>query len=244
MEPEVLEQRLSDRLRGRTSLLLEIVLIFWIVELVNAVLGHQLCGLGIRPRRLIGLLGIPLHPFLHVGLAHLAVNTIPFIVLGWLVIARGKRQFLELSLFIILVGGAGIWVFGRSNSLHVGASGLVFGYFGFLVARGWYEWTLRSVAIALLVLVLYGSLLLTALPTARDISWEGHLFGLIAGVIAAKLEFARAPAKVKPCRRDSTQDLEGKRLVRDAPPKKETGIDKELAALVRERDAGGSNGAS
>lgn len=194
MEADNSRLLVSEHLRGRAFLLLEIVLIFWIVELVNLVLGHRLCALGIRPRTVIGLLGILFSPFLHGGVMHLALNTVPFIVLGGLVVARGARQFLELSLFIVLVGGGAVWLFGRSGTVHVGASGLIFGYFGFLVARGWYERTLGSILIALLTVALYGGILVAVLPIYEYVSWQGHLFGLIAGAIAARLEFLSGPA--------------------------------------------------
>jgi membrane associated rhomboid family serine protease len=115
------------------------------------------------------------------------INTIPFVVLGGLVITRGPRVFLELSLFIILVSGTALWIFGRS-SYHIGASGLIFGYFGFLVARGWYDRSARSIIVALLVICLYGGILWGLLPTFTPVSWEGHLFGLASGIIGARLE--------------------------------------------------------
>ena len=162
------------------------VLIIWIVELVNLVLGHRLNILGIFPRTVAGLPGIVLSPFLHLGIGHVLLNTIPFVILGWLVILHGNRVFLEVSVVIILVSGAGIWLLGRSG-YHVGASGLIFGYFGFLVGRGWYERSVSSILIAVVTIVLYGGMLWGLLPLRNGVSWEAHLFGLLAGILAARL---------------------------------------------------------
>jgi len=135
---------------------------------------------------LSGLAGIPLSPFLHGSFAHLSLNTLPLVTLGGLLILQGKRLFLSVSLWIILLSGAALWLLGRS-AYHVGASSVLFGYFGYLVARGWYERSISALLVALLTLVLYGSIVWGVLPTRAYISWEGHLFGLLAGVLVARL---------------------------------------------------------
>jgi membrane associated rhomboid family serine protease len=180
------ESSLGQQLKTSAYWILGFVLVIWIVELINLLLGHRLNSLGILPRSLAGLPGILLAPFLHYGIGHVLLNTIPFVILGWLVILYGPRVFLEVSLLIILVSGAGVWLFGRSG-YHVGASGLIFGYFGFLVARGWYERSLTSIIIAVIIIVLYGSMLWGLLPLRTGVSWETHLFGLLAGILAAWL---------------------------------------------------------
>jgi len=114
-------------------------------------------------------------------------NTIPFIVLGGLVALRGVGVFLELSLLVTLLGGAAVWLFGRP-SFHVGASGLIFGYFGFIIARGWFHRSFGSLVIASITLILYGGILWGLLPTYTYVSWEGHLCGLLAGIIGARLD--------------------------------------------------------
>ncbi len=163
------------------------MIIMWGVALLNTFLGYQLNALGIRPRTLIGLLGIPLSPFIHAGIGHMLMNTLPLLILTWLVILHGPRVFLEVSVFIILLSGIGTWLLGRS-AYHVGASGLIFGYFGFLVARSWYERSLGSILVAFLTIFLYGGMLWGLLPFHAHVSWEGHLFGLLAGVLAAWLQ--------------------------------------------------------
>lgn len=170
-----------------TAWVVGFVVVVWAVELVNWAIGHRLLQFGILPRSGAGLVGIPLSPFLHAGIGHAAVNTIPLLVLGSLVSLRGPGTLLRVSLVVVLLGGAILWVAGRP-SVHVGASGLIFGYFGFLVARGWYERSLASLVIAALTVILYGGLIWGVLPSLGPVSWEGHLFGLLAGTVAARLE--------------------------------------------------------
>ena len=162
----------------------------WVVELANASLDHRFISLGIFPRSISGLIGVPLSPFLHGSFGHVFSNTIPILVLGGIVSYQGRQKLLEVSLIIIALGGTGVWLLGRS-SFHLGASGLVFGYFGYLVARGWYERSVLSMLTAVAVLVLYGGLLLGVLPTLSFVSWEGHRFGLLAGIFAARLNRRR-----------------------------------------------------
>ena len=158
----------------------------WVVEIVNGFIGHRMSAWGILPRSTPGLIGIPLSPVLHGSLNHVLSNTIPFLVLAGLVGLRGGQKLVGISLFIIVVGGAGVWLLGRP-AVHVGASGLVFGYFGYLVANGWYDRRPISILAAIAVIVVYGSLVFGVLPTTSFVSWEAHLFGLIAGVVAARL---------------------------------------------------------
>ncbi len=160
--------------------------VLWAVELFNNLAGHSLSYYGIIPRTWAGLRGIPLAPFLHNGIPHLALNTLPLAVLGGIVMLRGVPAFLGISLTIILTSGAGVWLLGRP-AVHAGASGLVYGYFGFLIALGWYERKLYAVLVSLLVVFLYGGMVWGLLPLQSHISWEGHIAGLFAGILAARL---------------------------------------------------------
>ncbi|MCY4366027.1 MAG: rhomboid family intramembrane serine protease [Chloroflexi bacterium] len=182
-----------DRLGG-FSLLIAFVSILWVVEVVNLFLGHQLNVYGLVPRTIEGLRGIPLSPFLHGGFGHLLSNTFPLLILGGLVAARGQANFVGVTLFIVFAGGLALWAVGRpwpwddQNLIHVGASGLVFGYFGYLVSRSWYERSFIAILVAVVVALVFGSgIFLGLLPTAPFISWEGHLCGLVAGVLIARL---------------------------------------------------------
>jgi len=166
--------------------LLTIIAAMWLVEaadrlLFNGALDH----LGIIPRQLIGLRGVFLAPWLHGSFAHLAANTVPFLVLGFLVMLRHQRQFVAVSMVIIVVSGLGTWLVAPAQTIHIGASGLIFGYFAFLVVTAWYERSFAAVAVAILVIALYGSIVWGVLPLAVGISWQGHFFGLLGGALGA-----------------------------------------------------------
>ncbi len=178
---------MSTPLKKNLYWVLGFVALIWVIELINFSTGHQLSDWGILPRTLKGLKGIPLSHFLHASLIHIMMNTIPLAVLGGFVLLNGRQMFFEVTVIIILVGGAALWLFGRS-SYHVGASGLIFGYFGYLVLRAWYDRSLKSFVIAFATVFLYGGIIWGLLPTFSRISWEGHLFGLLAGFLAARLE--------------------------------------------------------
>jgi membrane associated rhomboid family serine protease len=157
------------------------------------VLGNPLDAFGIRPREVDGLFGVLFAPFLHVGFQHLIANTIPFVILGWFVLLRETWHFLAVSAVVIVLGGLGVWLFGQSGSVHIGASGLVFGYLGYLMLGGWFERRFTTILGSLFVGVLYGGLVLGVLPGTPGVSWEGHLFGFLSGVLMAWLLARRAP---------------------------------------------------
>ncbi len=161
----------------------------WCLELVDwLVMSGSLDQWGIAPRSTWGLVGIPLSPFLHGSFSHLAANTVPLFVMGLIIGVRGMRTLLEATAIIALVGGASVWLIGKGNSSHIGASGVIFGYFGYLIARGFFDKSVRSLLVGVVVLMIYGGLFWGVLPQGPGISWEGHLFGLLAGVLAAKLQ--------------------------------------------------------
>lgn len=180
----------NRRISSPYELLFYLVLLLWMVEIVNLVLGHQLCRFGIFPRTTHGLTGIPLSPFLHGSVAHLFLNTGPLIVLGGLMMTNGRMSFVRSTVLIVLMGGVGIWLIGRP-AYHVGASALIFGYFGYLIAKGVFDRRLRSFFIALLVVAAYGGLFWGMLPGVPYVSWEGHLCGFLAGIMAAWFERRR-----------------------------------------------------
>lgn len=180
-------QTISGELKAQAKILATVVSIFWIVFILNEVIfGRKLNAFGILPHNFVGLRGILFAPFLHGNFYHIAANTAPFIVLGWLVMLRNTKDFYFVSLMSAFVGGLGTWIFGR-NSIHIGASGVIFGYFGYLLFRGYFEKSFVSIAISIAILIGYGGMIWGVLPTRSYISWEGHLFGFIGGIIAAKL---------------------------------------------------------
>jgi membrane associated rhomboid family serine protease len=179
----------------RLRILLGFVALIWLVEIADLFLFRgALDGAGIRPRSESGLWGVVFAPFLHAGPAHLIANTIPLLVLGWLVIMRGIQDFLRVTLLVILVAGLGVWIFGRPATIHLGASGIVFGYLGYLLLRGFWERSLIAIGIALVAGFLYGGALWGVLPGQRGVSWEGHFFGLAGGAGAAS-RFRQREAK-------------------------------------------------
>lgn len=180
-------QSRSTDLRQGIRVLALIVGLFWVIELIDFVApGAPLDWYGIHPRTLLGLRNIALAPFLHVGFGHLLANTVPFFVLGLLVILHtGVRGFYTVSLAAILTSGLGVWLFGGGNTVHLGASGVIFGYFGFLLAAAWWERSARSLLVAVAVLIFYGGMVWGVLPGQQGISWLAHLFGLLGGLTAA-----------------------------------------------------------
>ena len=158
----------------------------WAVEIVDLALGGALNSFGIRPHSLIGLRGILFAPFLHGGFAHLISNTIPFLILGWFVMLQETSDFFIVSALAMLVGGLGTWLFGSANSVHIGASGVIFGYLGFLLARGYHERNIPSIFLAIIVGVFYGGSIWGILPPQVGISWQGHLFGFLGGILSSR----------------------------------------------------------
>jgi membrane associated rhomboid family serine protease len=166
-------------------LIIGIIVFIWIIELVNRSLNHMLCVYGIYPRTQIGLRGILFSPLLHGSIDHLILNTLPFIVLGSFVASDGKKKFIKVTLFIMLLTGFATWLVAAAG-FHVGLSGVIFGYFGYLVAIGYYNRNFFSILIAAVVIFFYGGIVWGILPVEESISWEGHLFGLLTGFLAAK----------------------------------------------------------
>jgi membrane associated rhomboid family serine protease len=174
-------------LRSQVQILGGFVLLIWITEIVDQLFFRgSLDRFGIYPRSIESLPHILFAPFLHGGYYHVAANTVPFLVLGWLVMLRNRSEFWLVSIITALASGLGTWVLGRS-AYHIGASGMIFGYFGYLLLRGYFERSLTAIVIALLVGVCYGGMIFGILPTRSWVSWEGHLFGFLGGVLCARL---------------------------------------------------------
>ncbi|MGC1306452.1 MAG: rhomboid family intramembrane serine protease [Phormidesmis sp.] len=174
----------------QANVLRDSVILIWMVSLFNMLVGNGLGRLlGIRPRQPLGLLGIPFSPLVHRDLGHLIANTVPLLVLGWLILVSGElggdSDFYGVTIIILLIGGLGTWLFGR-NAIHLGASGIIFGYIGFLLISGYTGPTILTISFALIVFLIYGDQLRSMLPIAqaKEISWEGHLFGFAGGIVA------------------------------------------------------------
>ena len=159
----------------------------WVVEIVNKIDDQRLSSDGIYPRSLSGLPGIISAPFLHAGFGHLLGNTVPFVVLGLVIGVAGARRLIEVTVIVILVAGLGTWLTAGSGTDTIGASGVVFGYAGYLIARGFFTRNVGSLAIGVVVALLFGAALASDLVPQAGISWEDHLFGGLGGILAARV---------------------------------------------------------
>ncbi|WP_327293232.1 rhomboid family intramembrane serine protease [Streptomyces sp. NBC_01198] len=161
--------------------------LLWIIEGISALSGQRLDTFGITPRKGSELLDIVPAAFMHVGFAHLMSNSLPLLVLGFIAALRGIGRYLAVALTIVVISGLGVWLIAPAHTTTLGASGLIFGLFGYLLSRGFVDRRPLDVVVGLIVGVLYGSILWGVLPTADGVSWQAHLFGLIGGVVAAFL---------------------------------------------------------
>jgi membrane associated rhomboid family serine protease len=166
--------------------------LMWVVEVVDRVAGGRLDRNGIEPRELDGLDGIVWAPFLHADFQHLIGNTIPFLLLGSAIAFSGVARVILVTAIVAVVGGLGTWLIAPENTVHIGASGIVFGYAAYLIARGAFSRSGRQIVLGLVVVVAWGATLLQGLVPETGISWQGHLFGAIGGVVAARVLSQRA----------------------------------------------------
>ncbi len=165
------------------------IILFWMLEIIDVLVNNRLDGYGIRPWDASGFNGILFAPWLHFGFGHLAANTIPFAVLAWFSMLNGLRRFAAVTVIITLLGGIGTWLLGRPDTIHAGASILIFGYFGYLLVSAVFERSLKAMSLALIVIFLYGSMIWGIFPffSMPGVSWQGHFSGFIAGVFASWL---------------------------------------------------------
>lgn len=142
---------------------------------------------GIRPRQISGIPGILLAPLLHRDFGHLSGNTAPLLGLSLILAFTGMRRFLAATLLITIVTGTAVWLFGRKDAIHLGASGIVFGYLGFLLVKGFIEKRARWIVVSILIAFLYGGMMYSILPSKGSVSWESHFFGFLSGILACYL---------------------------------------------------------
>jgi membrane associated rhomboid family serine protease len=176
------------------QLLLAMVLLMWGLEVVDTALDHRLDQYGIEPREVDGLDGVVAAPFLHVGFGHLAANTVPFVAMGLVIALEGPLRLLGVTAITAVVSGLGTWLIAPADTIHLGASGVVFGYASYLIARGLFNRRVAEIAIGVVVALLWGGALLAGLEPQQGISWQGHLFGAIGGVVAARMLSEARPA--------------------------------------------------
>ncbi len=164
-----------------------ITALLYVVELADALDRHRLNDDGIVPRRVDGLGGVLWAPLLHDNWMHLVANTVPLLVFGFLALAGGIAQFAMVTAIVWLASGLGTWLTADTGTTTIGASGVIFGWFAFLLARGLFARSVAQVVLALVLLVMWGGLLFGVLPGALGISWQAHLFGALGGVLAARI---------------------------------------------------------
>lgn len=185
-----IEERATTNRLGRFLPPVALLALMWAVQLADSILPGSFSGFGIRSWDPAGLVGILFAPLLHANWTHLIANSVPFLVLGLLVAAEGARRFWAVTAFAAVIGGLGTWIVNGPGTLTVGASGLVFGYFGYLVLRvfapGRMTHRILYAVVALIVIGVYGAAMLAGVFAAGSgVSWQGHLFGAVGGGAAA-----------------------------------------------------------
>jgi membrane associated rhomboid family serine protease len=169
------------------ALLAAMVALMWVVELINSVDSYKLDQDGLYPHNVDRIWGIFTTPFLHASWSHLIGNTIPFVFMGALIALEGARRLAAVTLIVIVLGGLGTWLVSPAGVPVVGASGVVFGYATYLLTRGFFNHSLTQILAGVVVVAVFGTALLASLVPHGNVSWQGHLCGGIAGVIAAWL---------------------------------------------------------
>jgi membrane associated rhomboid family serine protease len=192
VEPARTRTASDDRVRGLVFVA-AMVAVMWVVETLDAA-GAHLDSNGIHPRDPDTLPDIAFAPFLHAGWGHLIGNTVPFLLLGGAIALSGLARTAAVTAIVVVVGGLGTWLIGPANTNHIGASGLVFGFAAYLIARGAFSHRPLHLVAGLAVIAVYGATLAFSLVPHPGISWQGHLFGAVGGVVAARvLDRKRAP---------------------------------------------------
>lgn len=190
-----IDTRWSGRERAKTAAVVMVawVALLWLLEVVDVASGHALDDFGVMPRTTSELVDVVPSAFIHFGFAHVAANSVPLLVLGFLAALGGLRRFAAVCALIIVCDGLGVWLIAPAHTNTAGASGLVFGLFGFLLCSGFVERRPMGVVVAVLVGAVWGGSILAGIaPGQTGVSWQGHLIGLLAGVAAAFL-FRRNP---------------------------------------------------
>ncbi len=195
-----------DPRRQGVLMVVAMLAVMWVVEILDSFKTIDLEQYGIEPRHVDHLTGIAAAPFLHADFSHLIGNTIPFAILGATIALSGAARVLRVTLIVGLIGGLGTWLIGPSNSLHIGASGLVFGFAAYLISRGLFSRSWLHLGVGIVVGFVYGTTLAGGLIPQDGISWQGHLFGGIGGIVAARVLDAREPREPRPGRRAEAAD--------------------------------------
>jgi membrane associated rhomboid family serine protease len=180
---------------GALIVMIAVGAVFWVVQFLNAADEYRLDRFGVRPREVDGLWGVVTMPFLHASYNHLLSNTVPLVLIGWVLLLSGIRVWATVTAIVVLAGGALTWLVGPANTLIVGASAMIFGWLGYLLARAYFSRRLKWIIVAILVLVFFGTLLIGLFPTLHSgISWQAHVCGFAAGIGAGAVLHPRGGA--------------------------------------------------
>ena len=177
-----LVDHILNSLNEHGPFLLKCVGLLWAINLLNALTSYRLNIFGILPRHPWGIIGIPCAPFLHGGFNHLFMNSILFLFLGGFMVMSGIHLFYEVTILITLISGFLTWMFGR-KAIHVGSSSLIMGYWGYLLVHAYEQPTLLAILLGGACFYYFAEMAVNLLPSEPGVSWEGHCFGLIAGIL-------------------------------------------------------------
>ncbi len=173
---------------GALIVMVSVGALLWIVQFVNAADDYDLDRFGVKPREVGGLWGVLTMPFLHASFGHMFSNTIPLVLIGWVLLLSGLRTWVTVTAIVVIGGGALTWLAGPGHSVIVGASGMIFGWLGYLLARAYFSRRLKWIVVAVLVLIFFGTLLFGLFPTLNsNVSWQAHVCGFAAGIGAGAL---------------------------------------------------------
>lgn len=189
------KQRAIEKPLGAAIFMAALLGVLWLLEVIDQATNNSLDQFGIQAREVDGLPEIFTAPWLHAGWGHLAGNSLPFFVLGFLVLIGGFYKWIVATLVTIVTSGLAAWSLTPTDTLVLGASGIIFGWLTYLLARGVFARSVGQIAIALVVLFLYGGVLWGVFPGELGISWQAHLGGAIGGILAAWLLHRRSKAK-------------------------------------------------
>ncbi len=169
--------------------------VMWVLEVIDQLADNRLDQYGIEPRDVDGLIGVAAAPFLHGGFDHLVGNTVPFLLMGFVIAAQGAARVVSVTVIVALISGLGTWLIAPEHTIHIGASGIVFGYASYLISRGFFNRNALELAVGAIVAFVYGSALLGGLVPQDGVSWQGHFFGAVGGVVAARTLSTRSTAE-------------------------------------------------
>lgn len=209
-----INQQMSNRMRLKNGFICSagFVIVIWVVFFLEILSGGELAQYGVHPRDVSSLWQIFTSPLLHANLSHITGNTVPGAIFAFLIGLSGKRVFVEVTLIATIVGGLGTWVFGGIGTNHIGASGVIYGWLGYLIIRGFFNRDGRQIALGAILAIAYSGLFWGMLPLQPGVSWQGHLFGALGGALAGAFITSDDPEELKVRRAQKKLEKRQRRL--------------------------------